>query len=722
MAERFCPRCGDKIEGDYLNCPVCGASLIMDNWSLQQEADKLYEEDNFKKALPLYKELSKDDSAKNLHRYGYCLWKENKDYALAFSLIKRSAELGYAPAENSLGCLYDQGHGVSQDHREAAKWFRKAAERGYADSQNNLGICYDDGEGVKQDHVKAAQWYRKAANQGHATAQYNLGVCYYEGEGVARNPKKAAKWYRKAAKQGNALAQNSLGACYEEGIGVIQSDQMANMWYRKAAKQGDAIAQYNLGTRYFYGKNVDKNYEKAVKWFKKAAKQGEENAMKILALCYEKGYGVPINLKEADKWRNMALNIKGGIDNEKEEKIEEEIKLKDKPQRGTNNAYISSSNSSLISEVISDTYAHVGEKIYEDGRNFKGYFADYGARLRADDPYIFNTLVAAFSVSGFPKVLKDARNKGLDRERSIKEGEKLLTAQNFDPLIAHKLSEDIAIGLGLLKEAPKAVMKITPIVQESAPQKEKKVVELLKVVDNVQKNQPRVYPAPTPSKTSTGFSSKTSRKKVGVYCLSNELAKVSSILLLASYAFYGFLFIYLLMLNETFGGNSSGFALWSIVFFSLAAVTGIISAIALFVSDTERKSLHRFLLYVSLTCFFASASLATWAGFPPYYDSFNSCIVAASAFLLSSLLLFPRSKPGQVRAALSAGFVIIALAIYVFSMTVSTVEGMLPGNPYDFIPREYWQANIWANWLCFLCLDIPGILGFIMVINLSQRD
>jgi TPR repeat protein len=39
-----------------------------------------------------------------------------------------------------------KGQGVTQDYKEAAKWFRLGAEQGYADEQYNLGILYAKGQ------------------------------------------------------------------------------------------------------------------------------------------------------------------------------------------------------------------------------------------------------------------------------------------------------------------------------------------------------------------------------------------------------------------------------------------------------------------------------------------------------------------------------------------------------------------------------------------------
>ena len=51
----------------------------------------------------------------------------------AVDYLRRSAELGYPPAQVALGYLYDAGSVVSQDSGQAADWYKKAAKQARAD-------------------------------------------------------------------------------------------------------------------------------------------------------------------------------------------------------------------------------------------------------------------------------------------------------------------------------------------------------------------------------------------------------------------------------------------------------------------------------------------------------------------------------------------------------------------------------------------------------------
>ena len=89
-------------------------------------------------------------------------------------------------------------------------WYRKAAEQGFAEAQYNLGVCYNNGHGITQDYKQAVRWYRKAAEQGHARAQHNLGASYVNGEGVLEDYVQAYKWFNIAST--NGLEEGSLNS------------------------------------------------------------------------------------------------------------------------------------------------------------------------------------------------------------------------------------------------------------------------------------------------------------------------------------------------------------------------------------------------------------------------------------------------------------------------------------------------------------------------------
>ena len=110
-----------------------------------------------------------------------------------------------------IGAMYCKGRdGFPQDYEEALRWYRLAAGRGYAPAQNSIGVMYDYGLGVPHNYGEAMKWYRLAATQGYVNAQANLGKMYHYAMGVYKDFTEAAKWYRLAADQGDADSQANL--------------------------------------------------------------------------------------------------------------------------------------------------------------------------------------------------------------------------------------------------------------------------------------------------------------------------------------------------------------------------------------------------------------------------------------------------------------------------------------------------------------------------------
>lgn len=119
------------------------------------------------------------------------------DKAKSFELLTQSAELGYTPAQVTLGAEYKY---QLKNYQEAVKWFKIAADKGYAPAQHELAWCYLQGKGVEQNPEEAVKLFKKAAEQDNSSACRELARCYEEGKGVEKNPIEAAKWNKKAEK------------------------------------------------------------------------------------------------------------------------------------------------------------------------------------------------------------------------------------------------------------------------------------------------------------------------------------------------------------------------------------------------------------------------------------------------------------------------------------------------------------------------------------------
>jgi hypothetical protein len=186
-----------------------------------------------------------------------------------FPTLLSQAESGDRGAQYWVGLVYGEGRLFPENYAVSREWMLKSAEQGYAPAQEMMGMSY---MGANGDYGKADMWLRRAAEQGNAEAQFWLGAFYEQGQIGASDYREAFRWLRKAAELGHQDAQFSLGQMYEDGEFVPQNYVLAAKWYRKAAEHvpdlgGAGQGRNNLGILYLNGLGVPKNYVLAYMWF-----------------------------------------------------------------------------------------------------------------------------------------------------------------------------------------------------------------------------------------------------------------------------------------------------------------------------------------------------------------------------------------------------------------------------------------------------------------------
>lgn len=150
--------------------------------------------------------------ANRLRRFGV------SGYAGALRLYRRAAKAGFAPAQNNLAAMLEEGLGVVPDLEKAAHWYRLAAEQGEPHAQHSLGEMLLAGRGVGRDVSAGLQWIEAAAQQGHASACADLGRFYATGEHVKKDVKKAVYWWQQAQHNGYPKAPpQALKALLQSG-------------------------------------------------------------------------------------------------------------------------------------------------------------------------------------------------------------------------------------------------------------------------------------------------------------------------------------------------------------------------------------------------------------------------------------------------------------------------------------------------------------------------
>ena len=118
------------------------------------------------------------------------------DYAAALALWLPLAKTGDGPAQNAVGDLYHEGHGVKQSDAEAARWYRKAAEQHVAEAQYSLATLYAQGHGVPHDAALAYMWFALATAGGFdlATGDRDRTAALLTTAQMAKAAKMGAQW------------------------------------------------------------------------------------------------------------------------------------------------------------------------------------------------------------------------------------------------------------------------------------------------------------------------------------------------------------------------------------------------------------------------------------------------------------------------------------------------------------------------------------------------
>jgi TPR repeat protein len=212
---------------------------------------------------------------------------EDKKYEEAKAFLIKAASLGNSKAQNLLGLIYEEGHGIkgfhstTETYKQAMQWYLKAAEQKNTSALINIGSLYFKGLGVTKDNEKACYWYEEAAKLGDASGISGFAHSFrqYEGEGLV--------WKSRAAKHDGTIALQVGDSLLGKRGFFNNKGNLALQFYKDAATILDYIpAQIRLGQLYNEGIIVKKDDETSKFWFIRAAKKGDEYAKNKLKNLY----------------------------------------------------------------------------------------------------------------------------------------------------------------------------------------------------------------------------------------------------------------------------------------------------------------------------------------------------------------------------------------------------------------------------------------------------
>jgi len=174
----------------------------------------------------------------------------SQKYRAAIEKVTLLAEQGNPEAQYRLGLLYASSTQYTPlDYHQASVWIQKAAAQQHVGAQSTLGWLYANGFGVSQDDVEAGRWYLRAAEQGAAKDQYMVGTMFRWGRyGVEKDLTQMLYWYQQSAQQHFANAQYALGKLLMDGQEVQSDNTLAFQWLSLAAANGSEAAEEALNT------------------------------------------------------------------------------------------------------------------------------------------------------------------------------------------------------------------------------------------------------------------------------------------------------------------------------------------------------------------------------------------------------------------------------------------------------------------------------------------
>lgn len=194
---------------------------------------------------------------------------------LLFSIVVLLSAAAVAQSM-SPDALYERGMdaitgvGPSRNEQAGIDYFRRSADLGYGPAQIALGYYYEMGTVITGNQGQPSlDLYKKAAQQGDPLAGWLAGRRYFLGNNVPRDVDAARKWLKLAADQ-----KNAFGAYY---LGRLIADldyTKAPALYKLAADQGLPQAQYFYGKALKDGRGISLDRFDAYVWLTIAADAG----------------------------------------------------------------------------------------------------------------------------------------------------------------------------------------------------------------------------------------------------------------------------------------------------------------------------------------------------------------------------------------------------------------------------------------------------------------
>ncbi|KAG0052526.1 hypothetical protein BGZ83_002456 [Gryganskiella cystojenkinii] len=175
------------------------------------------------------------------------------------------------------------------DDNEALLWFRRSAELGYGPANYKLGYCYEYGVlGCPVDPFLSVQHYERATWSpfNEHSRRYSMGAGEGDNSPSALDGVSNANSFNDSSYGGRGEAEMALSGWYLSGAeGYFPANDVLAFHYGcKAAAKGLAKAQYAVGYYHEVGLSIAPDMEKALEYYRLSAAQGNKEALSRLEL------------------------------------------------------------------------------------------------------------------------------------------------------------------------------------------------------------------------------------------------------------------------------------------------------------------------------------------------------------------------------------------------------------------------------------------------------
>lgn len=185
----------------------------------------------------------------------------------ALSLIKASANEGYAEAIYTLANLHQQGDQVRRNINAAFDLYKEACDLKHGFACNNAGLLSLQ----SYDNAQAVAFFDQAIEHGSVLALFNKAYLYESGRALPKDENKAYEHYYKAAMLGSNLAQYRMFWLNYRAIGTDKDFPEGYSWLliSELDKEDveDGVPGWNddipSGTRHFFEKLLSKEQKHA---------------------------------------------------------------------------------------------------------------------------------------------------------------------------------------------------------------------------------------------------------------------------------------------------------------------------------------------------------------------------------------------------------------------------------------------------------------------------